>query len=159
MRTANRFQRQFPSKKCAWRFTLAAVLASINPSFASGQAPVPGRYFIDTAHSGVHFAVSHLGLTMVRGSFTNWAGTILFDSTDISRSSVTVVIDASSLDTGHERRDSDVRSDWLEVEQFPEIIFQSTRVSETTDGTIITGQLEIHGVQKEVTLESTIPPP
>ncbi len=136
--------------------TLLGAVALLAPSPASGQMETTDRYFIDTSHSSVQFSVSHLGLTRVHGAFRRWAGTIGFDSVDITQSSVTVVIDATSLDTGHERRDSDVRADWLEVEEFPEIIFQSTAVDEGPEGPIVTGQLEIHGVRREVTLVSTL---
>ena len=135
---------------------LLGAVALFAPPPAASQMETTDRYFIDTAHSGVQFTVSHLGLTRVRGAFRRWAGTIVFDSVDISRSSVTVVIDATSFDSGHERRDSDVRGNWLEVEQFPEIVFQSTSVEEGPDGPIVIGQLEIHGVRREVRLISTL---
>ncbi len=122
---------------------------------ADGSVQTGGRYFIDVAHSNVSFSVRHLGLTRVRGIFNEWSGTIMYDSADVDNSSVTIVIDTRSFDTGHERRDNDVRSNWLDVEEFPDIVFQSTAVQASGADWALRGALRIHGVTREVTIPFT----
>jgi len=69
-----------------------------------------------------------------------------------------VTIDAASVSTGFEALDTHLKSaDFLEVETYPEITFESTSVERTGDMTAnITGDLTIHGVTKPVTLETTL---
>jgi polyisoprenoid-binding protein YceI len=85
-----------------------------------------GTWDIDRAHSEVSFVVRHLVVSKVRGRFDRFSGTIITDA-DLDRSSVTVAIDASSINTNEPNRDNHVRStDFLDVENFPNITFRST---------------------------------
>ncbi len=136
---------------------LALLLLALFCCTSTAQAQQGShRYFVDVAHSTVGLAVEHLGLLSVQGRFNTWAGTIMYDSTEVTNSSITVVIDAASLDTGHERRDADVKRDWLQVEQFPLIVFQSTSMVETEEGLELRGMLQIHGVTRAVTIPAAI---
>src|SRR6476646_5977039 len=85
---------------------------------------------IDPAHSTVQFSVKHMMFTTVRGRFKTFSGTIEVDAENPDRSKVTVEIDAATIDTGVADRDTHLRSaDFLDVEQFPKIVFRSTRVN------------------------------
>jgi polyisoprenoid-binding protein YceI len=113
-------------------------------------------YAIDKAHSEVTFQVRHL-LTKVRGSFSEFEGTIEYDAQDPERSSVSVTIQAASVDTNEKDRDTHLRSaDFFDVEKVATLTFTSTRVAgkggERFD---IAGDLAIHGVTKPVTLAVT----
>lgn len=111
---------------------------------------------IDTAHTGIHFSVRHMVVSKVRGRFGKYSGTISVDDADITRSSVEVRIDASSIDTGVADRDTHLRSpDFLDVEKYPELHFRSTRV-EPVDGTRyrVVGDLTIWDVKREVVLDA-----
>lgn len=112
-------------------------------------------WVIDSSHSGIHFAVRHLVIAKVRGQFSRWSGTVVMPETDVSRASVNVMIDASSIDTGVVDRDKHLRSaDFLDVERHPEITFRSHRVNtEGTDRLSVVGQLAIKGVTREVSLD------
>ena len=112
-------------------------------------------WVIDSSHSGIHFAVRHLVIAKVRGQFSRWSGTVVMPEADVSRASVNVVIDASSIDTGVVDRDKHLRSaDFLDVERHPEITFRSHRVNtEGTDRLSVVGQLAIKGVTREVSLD------
>ena len=67
-------------------------------------------------------------------------------------------IDATSIDTRDEKRDTHLRSaDFFDTEKFPAITFKSTSVKKTDDGFAATGDLTIHGVTKQVTLEVETP--
>jgi polyisoprenoid-binding protein YceI len=109
------------------------------------------RYEIDTGHSHVGFVVRHLGVANVRGNFTRFTGHVMIDENDLTNSSVSVTIDAGSIDTSHERRDNDLRSeDFFDVERFPNVTFTSTRVEQTADGLVMVGNLTMRDVTREV---------
>ena len=114
---------------------------------------VAGTWDIDPAHSEVSFVVRHLVVSKVRGRFDRFSGTILTDE-DLDRSSVTVTIDASSINTNEPNRDNHVRSaDFLDVENFPNIIFRSTAVRSESGRFFVDGELTIRGVTRPVTLD------
>lgn len=113
-----------------------------------------GTYTIDASHSSVGFAVRHLVIAKVRGVFTRFTGSFAFDPQDLSKSHVTVTIDASSIDTREAQRDGHLKSaDFFDVEKFKELTFKSTRVEGTGTELKVTGELTMHGVTKEVTLD------
>jgi polyisoprenoid-binding protein YceI len=113
------------------------------------------NWTLDTAHSGVTFSVRHMVVAKVRGRFADWRGTLELDEADLSRSRVDVEIDARSIDTGNAQRDEHLRSaDFLDVQQFPTLRFESRRVETAgADGLRIVGDLTLHGVKREVTLD------
>jgi polyisoprenoid-binding protein YceI len=115
---------------------------------------------IDPAHTTVEFSVKHMMFTTVRGRFTDVKGTINADDLKPDRSSVTVEINAKSIDTGVADRDTHLRSaDFLDVEKFPTITFRSKRVegaaSKEGDRFKVTGDLTIRGKSIEITLDAT----
>ena len=113
-------------------------------------------YAIDKMHSEVAFQVRHL-LTKVRGRFAEFSGTVLLDHQHPDRSSASLTVDASSIDTGTPDRDTHLRSDdFFAVGTYPTLTFQSTRVAKTGDDTYdVIGTLTIRGVAREITLRVT----
>jgi polyisoprenoid-binding protein YceI len=109
---------------------------------------------LDAAHSGIAFSVRHMVVAKVRGRFAAWSGSVELDESDLARSRVEVEIDASSIDTGVEQRDQHLRSaDFLDVEQFPTLRFQSKRIENVRgDRFDVIGDLTLHGQTREVTL-------
>jgi polyisoprenoid-binding protein YceI len=92
-----------------------------------------------------------MGFAKVRGRFSGFSGTVRFDEKDVSATSTTVRIDVDSLNTEHEWRDNDLKSDqWFDAEQFPNILFQSRRAERTSAGFDVIGDLTIRDVTKEV---------
>jgi polyisoprenoid-binding protein YceI len=123
-------------------------------------ATVPGfaqvsTWEIDSAHSGVHFSVRHLMIATVRGEFRKVTGTINMDEKDISKSNVEAVIDASTIDTREERRDSDLRgTNFFDVAKYPTITFKSKSVTRQGEGKLqVAGDLTLRGVTKPVILD------
>lgn len=109
----------------------------------------------DGAHSGIHFSVRHMVVARVRGRFARWTGTIHLDPESLVRSSVTVHVDAASIDTGVADRDAHLRSaDFLHTQKFPVIVFESKRV-ETVDGRRmrVVGDLTLRDVTRELMLD------
>ena len=111
---------------------------------------------LDTTHSGIHFSVRHMVIAKVRGSFRKFSGAVSLDEQNVSASSVAVTIETGSIDTGVEQRDNHLRSpDFFDVEKFPSISFQSTKVEKTSgNGLKVTGNLTIRDVTREVVLEA-----
>jgi polyisoprenoid-binding protein YceI len=113
------------------------------------------QWEIDSSHSGIHFTVRHMVIAKVRGKFARWSGTVRAPDGDLSRASVGVVIDASSIDTGVADRDAHLRSaDFFDVARYPELTFQSKRVEKVGDEALqVTGDLTIRGITREVVLD------
>jgi polyisoprenoid-binding protein YceI len=117
---------------------------------------IAGTWEIDPVHSEVSFVIRHLGISKVRCRFDRFSATIVTDE-NLDRASVTASIDTSSIDTNLELRDNLVRSaDFLDVEHFPTMTFQSTAVRPGPTGFLIDGDLTIRGVTKPVTLEMEV---
>ena len=112
------------------------------------------RWEIDSSRSGIDFAVRHLVLSKTHGRFTRWSGAVTVPDGDFSRATVDVVIDASSIDTGVERRDQHLRcADYLDVSRHPNITFTARSASVESDGRLrVAGALTIKGVTREVAL-------
>ena len=118
-------------------------------------------YQIDSAHSAAHFSVRHMMISNVRGDFTKVSGTLLLDAGNPANSSVTALIDAASLNTREPQRDTHLKSaDFFDVEKYPELSFHSKSVAVAGDGELrVKGDLTIHGVTREVTLDVEGPTP
>ncbi len=113
------------------------------------------RWDIDVGHSAIHFWVRHLVISKVHGRFAKWTGTIELDPQDLTRSSVDVRIDASSINTQVADRDTHLRSpDFLDVAKYPELAFRSKQIAKDGGGYRVVGDLTLHGVTREVTLEA-----
>src|SRR5438477_11242518 len=84
---------------------------------------------VDPMHTQVEFSAKHMGLMTVRGHFTGVRDWIDLNEDDFTASSVEATIDAGTLITNDQHRDAHLKSpDFLNVEQFPNITFTSTRV-------------------------------
>jgi len=112
---------------------------------------------IDPSHSTIEFSAKHMMFTTVKGRFTGVQGTIVADEANPARSSVAVTIDATSLDSRDERRDGHLRGvDFLDVDTYPHITFETTRVEPVSANELhVYGNLTIRGVTREVKLDTT----
>ena len=118
------------------------------------EIPAPGTFAIDPAHTVVGAVARHLMVSKVRGRFAEVSGSIEV-AQDPTDSVVDVVIKAASIDTGVADRDNHLRSpDFLDVDNYPELTFRSTRVLKQ-DGAdfVLVGDLTIRGVTRQVELE------
>ena len=133
------------------------VLASLIPRLLSSQAATPPvtrlqEYAVDAGHSIVEFSIG-FAFSRVKGRFTHSKGTILYDSIAPANSSVSIVIESKSLDTGWPHRDEHLRtSDFFDVEKYPTIVFQSERMTRAPKGWIADGKLSMHGVTRQVSI-------
>jgi len=128
----------------------------VNASQNVTQAAAGARtYEIDPSHSSAQFKVRHLMVSNVRGEFGHISGTVVIDEVDVTRSSVDVSIDASTVNTHDAKRDEHLRSaDFFDVATYPAITFKSKRVQPAKGGDLfVTGDLTIRGITREVTLD------
>jgi len=136
----------------------ASAYAADLPQFE----PFPARieligaeiFGIDRAHSRLEFTIGFLGMSKVRGTFKDWTATILYDEVHPERSSVTLTIDANSIDTGLEGRDKDLRGErFFDVAKYPRISFRSTRIEpKGKDRWLVHGELTIRDKTKPIAI-------
>jgi len=113
-----------------------------------------GTYAVDPTHSNVGFAVRHMGIATVRGSFKSFQGSV-DASGDAPRLEGTVEV--ASVDTGEVNRDGHLQApDFFDVQQYPQISFHST-ATEVVGGQItLNGEITIRGITKPLELTGTL---
>ena len=143
-------------------YTAALVLGLLIIGFI-GSTPVAEAavaYEIDTSHSMIIFRAKHKGISYNYGRFNEFGGSLTIDETDISKSTVQFEVKAASIDTANKKRDQHLRSpDFFSAKQFPVITFKSTEVKMkegTEDTLVVTGDLELLGVKKSITVDVAI---
>jgi len=139
--------------------TQTAVQATSESASKSAFVSVPGgSYAIDPAHSSIGFTVRHLMLNNVRGRFTDFAGTIIHDDKDITKSSVEFTAKVASINTDVARRDEHLRAaDFFDAAKYPELTFKSKRVERRNKNSYVAiGDFTLRGVTKEIALPFTL---
>ncbi|HEX5632285.1 MAG TPA: YceI family protein [Gemmatimonadales bacterium] len=131
----------------------AQVVTAVALAAAPAPATVePVTWKIDVTHSELIFRVRHL-VSRVPGTFREWSGAIVADPADWNAGSVEIVIQAASIDTRHEKRDTHLRSaDFFDVANHPTLTFRSTSVQVSGESVTLKGDLTIRGTTKPVTL-------
>ena len=111
-----------------------------------------GTWAIDPVHSSITFAVRHLVVSKVRGSFENFSGAIVV--AEDGAPSVTAEIAVDSLHTGNEQRDAHVKAaDFFDVATYPTASFASTGVRSAGDDYVLDGDFTLKGVTKSISLK------
>ena len=138
--------------------TVLPVLLLFAVTAVAQVATTTRPYPIDNNHSTVGFSVPIFGgLSQVKGKFMDFAITLNNDEKDITKSSVSVVIKATSINTGIEGRDRHLRNaDFFDVEKYPEITFKSERIEKKGKQFIAHGPLTMHGVTRQIALPFTV---
>ena len=127
----------------------------------TSQAPSPTQWQIDPAHSAAHFSVRHLMISNVRGEFGKVSGNVVLDPSDLTKSTVEVSVDATTINTREPQRDEHLRSaDFFDVANHPAITFRSKQITAAGAGRFkVTGDLTIRGVTRAVTFDVDGPTP
>lgn len=110
------------------------------------------KWVLDPSHSELTFKVKHLMITNVKGEFRKFNATI--DGDDLSRAKISAVVDAGSISTNDENRDTHLKSaDFFDVENHTELLFEGRTLEKTDDTNYrLKGQLRIKGVSRDVVL-------
>ncbi len=116
---------------------------------------VAGTYKIEPTHAYLSFSYDHLGFSYPVLSFNTFDGSVVVDPENPANTTVSVTIDASSIDSRVEKFNAHLRGEnFFDVEQFPEITFVSTAALPTSSGSgKITGDLNMKGITKPVVLD------
>ncbi|MGA2036991.1 MAG: YceI family protein [Acidimicrobiales bacterium] len=131
------------------------LTSSLTKEYKGTIVPAPGVYDVDPKHTTVEFVARHLMITKVRGRIDDVSGTIRIAEVP-EESSVEVTMDAKSVHTGEDQRDTHLRSaDFFDVEQHPTWTFESTAIEHEDDNTWkVTGDLTIRGTTRPVVLDT-----
>jgi polyisoprenoid-binding protein YceI len=107
---------------------------------------------IDPTHSVAEFKVKHLMISNVKGHFARMTGALTLDASDLTKSRVNASIEAASIETRDAQRDAHLKSvDFLHVEEFPTLSFESSRIRRIREGELaVDGDLTIRGVTRPV---------
>ncbi len=130
------------------------VYAQQTPTF---EAISTGDYRMDPGHSVIGFSIRHFEISFVRGRFKDFTGTIHYDASDVTKSTVEFTAKVESIDTGVPGRDNHLRNaDFFDVAKFPEMTFKSTRVEQKDKGYVLHGDFTLKGVTKQISFPFTL---
>jgi polyisoprenoid-binding protein YceI len=150
--------------RALWRGSLLAALTTVRGDAQQPQQPqqpsLAQRFDVNAAHSLIGFTVGFMGLSTVRGAFSDFDGTLMYVEDRPERSTVSVVIAANSINTNNAQRDRHLRSpDFFDVQKYPYITFRSTSVRRTGAGAVLEGDLTMHGVTERVAIPVAVVKP
>lgn len=131
------------------KLTLAAA------ALAFGSQAFAATYDVDPAHSRIGFSVKHLMIATVPGNFNEFSGKFDFDPAKGDLKSSEFTVQAASINTNNAKRDDHLRSpDFFDVAKYPTITFTNSKIKKAGKGKFKwTGDLNMHGVTKPVTLD------
>jgi len=131
---------------------LALLLIALSFLFAMAPGTLEANeWSFDKAHSNFYFEVKHI-FASVRGNFTDFSGTLVFDPDKLAESRVEVTVNTQSVETQITKRDNHLRSkDFLAVSDYPTMTFKSRSFTHR-DGLnySVTGDLTIKDVTKTI---------
>lgn len=136
-------------------------LIAVLPLLFAGLAHADSaEWKLDTSHTNIGFTVPHLVISTVEGRFREASATVKLDDADLTKSAVSVEINAASVDTGDAKRDAHLKdADFFDVAKHPKIRFVSTKIAKAGKAYKLTGDLTIRDVKKSVTLDATLSDP
>lgn len=138
---------------------LSACALSATQTPQALQSLPAGTYQLEKPHASLLFRVKHMGLSSYTARLTDFDATLDFDPKNPAASHVTAIINPLSVQADHPTdKDWDRRigEELMEGKQFPQIIFESTKVETTGAFTgKVTGNLTFMGVTEPVTLDVT----
>lgn len=110
------------------------------------------EYNIDYSQSEITFSGQHASKDF-KGSFKTWDADIFFDRSDLPGSNIKATFDLSTAKTGDKLYDGTLpQSDWFDVKNYPQGIFESTSIIETEEKNIyrMTGNLTLRGIAQSL---------
>ncbi len=127
---------------------MACILAFGAPATAATYSFHPG-------HTEVRFYWSHAGVSEQSGEWGTVTGSVEFDQDNFGATTVSVTIQADSVNTGVSRLDDDLRSErFFDTAEYPEITFVSTGATQTGPKSVrVTGNLTIKGITHPLMLD------
>ncbi|HET7876459.1 MAG TPA: YceI family protein [Methylomirabilota bacterium] len=138
------------------RRALLLLLPAALLTLGALAAAEPRRYAIQLEASEITFKATSR-LMDADGRFHRFSGEVVLDPDNPAGARVALSIEAASIDTGIAMRDRHLRSgDFFDVERFPTITFESTRVELAGSRATVVGRLTLHGVTREIAVPVTV---
>lgn len=140
-------------------FAGLALLGAV--TLQSSAMAETSEWALDGSHSRIGFSVSHMVVSSVSGRFKQFSGKVELDDANLAKSQVEINIKADSIDTDEPKRDEHLRSpEFFDAKKYPTLNFKSTRITKVAGKKYkLMGDLTIHGVTKNVTLDAEISDP
>ncbi len=112
------------------------------------------KLIAETNHSTIGFSVPiSNGMTRITGKFTDFSIDLNYVDKDLTKSSITVAINVSSINTGIPARDEDLKAkDFFDFVKYPQVTFFSDSITNTKEGYAVYGKLFMHGISKNIKL-------
>ncbi len=121
---------------------------------------IMAQYKAIDSRSAVKFKIKNFGIN-VDGTFGGLDGDISFDPNKPEEATFKVSINASTVNTGNDLRDSHLKKDsYFDTEHFPRINFKSTKIGHSTKKGLflVYGELNIKNHSKEISFPFTAEP-
>lgn len=91
-----------------------------------------GEWQLSDAHSSIEFEISNLWLIDTEGSMEGLEGTLTIGNS-LAGTSISLTLDAKTINTGNNKRDDHLRSDdFFYVEKYPQIKFTSDNIAKNS---------------------------
>lgn len=140
------------------RISSKFIAAALAAATVAGSGAVAETYSFNAGHTEVRFYWDHAGVSEQSGEWGSVTGQVTFDPGNVEATTVSVTIDAASVNTGFVPLDDHLKSaDFFEVDKYPQITFTSTNVIKTGPESVrVTGDVTIKETTKPVTLDVTL---
>ncbi|MGA2571676.1 MAG: YceI family protein [Terracidiphilus sp.] len=131
-----------------------AFLTSILALAAPLAVAQTSTWVSDPMHSEVDFSITHMSVSKIHGRFGQVKATIVYNASDVTKSTVTATIGVDTVDTGVDARNTHLKSaDFFDVANLPTATFTSTSVVKNGNRLTVAGNLTLHGITKPVVLD------
>lgn len=133
--------------------SILGLVALVSSMVAGAQT----TWNVDKVHSNVKFAVSHMVVSEVEGSFKMFDGNLVASKADLSDAKVSFSVDVASVNTDNDRRDGHLKSDdFFNAEKFPKMTFVGKSMKPLGNNKYkLSGDLTIRDVTKTVEFDVT----
>ena len=129
--------------------TIAVVLGSVSFSLAQYS------FALDKLHTSVQFRIKQAGKNLINGRFNQFEGRLSYDPEDLSTARLDFKVKVQSVNTSNQKWDRLLKKpQFFNVSQHPDIVFKSTQFQVKGRKILISGQLRIQNITKEVTFEA-----
>lgn len=108
------------------------------------------RWAVDKDHSSVDFAIRHLMVSKVKGTFREYDAVIEADPQQFQTANLSFIVDLTSVDTRNKERDAHLLTeDFFDVEKYPQLRFITNHILKKDEYTYeLVGELDFHGVTR-----------
>ncbi len=131
-------------KRSFYTIATLVVLVTVFAFTVPTQWKIAPKYNISFSTSGVS------------GIFKTFTGNISFDEQSLATSKFDITIDINSINTGNGMQNKHAKgADWFDAAKYPAIKFTSKKIDKTGTGYTATGDLQVHGITKTVSLPFT----